>query len=191
MKVMTILGIRPDWIKASMVLKRLDVTKGITHVIVHAGQHYSYNLDKIFFEELELRLPDCRLEVGSGTQGEQTARIIERSEKVIMQENPDVVLLLGDSNTSLAGISAAKLDVEVAHLEAGMRSNGWRMPEEKNRRIIDHISDYLFPPTTIASDNLVKEGINPYKIFEVSKIIIDARAIFMWQTRHPILTKQK
>ena len=174
-----------------MVLKKLDVTKSITHVIVHTGQHYSYNLDKIFFEELELRLPDYRLEVGSGTQGEQTARIIERSEKVIMQENPDVVLLLGDSNTSLAGISAAKLNVKVAHLEAGMRSNDWRMPEEKNRRIIDHISDYLFPPTTIASDNLVKEGINPYKIFEVSKIIIDVRAIFMWQTHHPILTKQK
>ena len=108
-----------------------------------------------------------------------------------MQENPDVVLLLGDSNTSLAGISAAKLNVKVAHLEAEMRSNDWRMPEEKNRRIIDHISDYLFPPTTIASDNLVKEGINPYKIFEVSKIIIDVRAIFMWQTHHPILTKQK
>ncbi len=173
LKIMTILGIRPDWIKASMVLKKLDATKSITHVIVHAGQHYSYNLDKIFFEELELRLPDYRLEVGSGTQGVQTARIIERSEKVIMQENPDVVLLLGDSNTSLAGISAAKLNVKVARIEAGMRAYDWRMPEEKNKRLVDHIATYLFAYTHYQRENLLLESIPYWKIHITGNPTVD------------------
>jgi len=170
---MTILGIRPDWIKACMVLKRLDATRNTRHIIVHAGQHYSYDLDRIFFEELELREPDFLLKVGSGTQGEQTARIIERSEKVIMQENPDVVLLLGDSNTSLAGISAARLNVKVARIEAGMRAYDWRMPEEKNKRLVDHIATYLFAYTHYQRENLLLEGIPYWKIHITGNPTVD------------------
>ncbi len=173
MKVMSIFGIRPDWIKGCMVLKELDKAKGIDHIIVHAGQHYSYNLNEVFFEELEVRQPDCNLEVGSGTQGEQTARLIQRSEKVMLTEKPDTVLLLGDSNTSLAGISAAKLNIKVARIEAGMRAYDWRMPEEKNKRLIDHISTYLFAYTHYQRENLLLESIPYWKIHVTGNPTVD------------------
>ncbi len=173
MKVMSIFGIRPDWIKGSMVLKELDKTRGIHHIIVHAGQHYSYNLNQVFFEELEVRNPDFNLEIGSGTQGEQTARLIERAEKVMIQEKPDVVLLLGDSNTSLAGISAAKLNIRVATIEAGMSDYDWRMPEEKNKRMIDHIATYLFAYTHYQRENLLLEGIPYWKIHITGNPTVD------------------
>jgi UDP-N-acetylglucosamine 2-epimerase (non-hydrolysing) len=172
-KVMTVFGIRPDWIKGCMVIKELDKTRGIKHIIVHAGQHYSYNLDKIFFEELELRRPDYNLEVGSGTQGEQTAKIIQKSEKVMIEEKPDTVLLLGDSNTSLTGISAAKLNIKVARIEAGMRAYDWRMPEEKNKRLIDHVATYLFAYTHYQRENLLLESIPYWKIHITGNPTVD------------------
>jgi len=180
MKVICVGGIRPDWINLSVVFDQLQRNK-IENIVVHTGQHYSYNLDKIFFEELGIRKPDAFLEVGSGTQGEQIARTIERSEGVMVKEKPDLLISFSDGNPALSALAATKLHIKVAHLEAGMRSNDWRMPEEKNRRVIDHISDYLFPPTTVARGNLVKEGVNPHKIFEVSKIIIDVLVRFRTQ----------
>lgn len=176
---MTIFGIRPDWIKGCMVIRELDKTRSIKHVIVHAGQHYSYNLDKIFFEELELRQPDYNLEVGSGTQGEQTARIIAKSEEVMLKEKPDTVLLLGDSNTSLAGISAAKLNIKVARIEAGMRAYDWRMPEEKNKRLIDHIGTYLFAYTHYQRENLLLEGLPHWKIHITGNPTVDTLNFFV------------
>jgi UDP-N-acetylglucosamine 2-epimerase (non-hydrolysing) len=173
MKIMTIFGIRPDWIKGCIVLKELEKTRGIDHVIVHAGQHYSHNLDGIFFEELGLRQPDYNLEIGSGTQGEQTARLILRSEKVMIKEKPDTVLLLGDSNTSLAGIAAAKLNIKVARIEAGMRAYDWRMPEEKNTRLVDHICTYLFAYTHYQKENLLLENIPSWKIHVTGNPTVD------------------
>jgi UDP-N-acetylglucosamine 2-epimerase (non-hydrolysing) len=145
---------------------------------VHAGQHYSYNLDEIFFEELGLRIPDYNLEVGSGTQGEQTAKIIQRSEKVMQDEKPDTVLLLGDSNTSLAGISAAKLNIKVARIEAGMRAYDWRMPEEKNKRLVDHIATYLFAYTHYQRENLLLERVPPWKIHITGNPTVDTLNYF-------------
>jgi UDP-N-acetylglucosamine 2-epimerase (non-hydrolysing) len=173
MKIMTIFGIRPDWIKGCMVLKELDRTRGVDHVIVHAGQHYSYYLNEIFFEELGLEQPDYNLKVGSGTQGEQTARLIQKSEKVMLKEKPDTVLVLGDSNTSLASISAAKLNIKVARIEAGMRAYDWRMPEEKNKRLVDHISTYLFAYTHYQRENLLLEGVPYWKIHVTGNPTVD------------------
>jgi UDP-N-acetylglucosamine 2-epimerase (non-hydrolysing) len=190
MRVMTIFGIRPDWIKGCMVLKELDKTRGIDHVIVHAGQHYSYYLNEVFFEELELRQPHYNLEVGSGTQGEQTARLIQRAEKVMLKEKPDTVLVLGDSNTSLAGISAAKLNIKVARIEAGMRAYDWRMPEEKNKRLVDHISTYLFAYTHYQRENLLLEGIPYWKIHVTGNPTVDTLNHFIKKAeKNEILSK--
>jgi UDP-N-acetylglucosamine 2-epimerase (non-hydrolysing) len=178
MKVMSIFGIRPDWSKGCTVLDALDRQRGIDHIIAHTGQHYSYNLDKIFFDQLGIRKPDVNLDVGSGTQGQQMARIIERSEAAIMKEKPDIVLVLGDSNSSLAALAAAKLNVKVAHIESGMRSFDWRMPEEKNKRIIDHISWFLFAYTYFQRENLLLERINYRKVFVTGNPSADVIARF-------------
>lgn len=178
MKVMSIFGIRPDWSKGCTVLDALDHDRSIDHIIVHTGQHYSYNLDKIFFEQLRIRRPDMHLDVGSASQGQQMARIIERSESAILKEKPDIVLVLGDSNSSLAALAAAKLNVKVAHIESGMRSYDWRMPEEKNKRIIDHISWFLFAYTYFQRENLLLEGINYRKVFVTGNPSTDVIAKF-------------
>lgn len=172
MKVMSVLGIRPDWIKMKSVLSELD-KKGLTHVMVHTGQHYSFNLDKVFFDQLEIRKPDHHLGVGSATQGKQAAKIIERAEMVIAEEKPDVVVVFGDSNSSLAALAAAKMNVRVAHIEAGMRAYDWRMPEEKNKRIVDHVSSQLFVYTNWQRDNLLKEQVHPRKIHVVGNPTVD------------------
>jgi UDP-N-acetylglucosamine 2-epimerase (non-hydrolysing) len=172
MKVVSVLGIRPDWIKMKTVLSELD-ERHLRHIMVHTGQHYSYNLDRVFFEQLQIREPDYHLGVGSGTQGQQAAKIIERSEKVIIEEKPDVVVVFGDSNSSLAALAAAKLNVRVAHIEAGMRAYDWRMPEEKNKRIVDHVSSSLFVYTKWQRDNLLKEQVHPSKVHVVGNPTVD------------------
>ncbi|MGI0016799.1 MAG: UDP-N-acetyl glucosamine 2-epimerase, partial [Nitrososphaera sp.] len=178
MKIMSIFGIRPDWIKGCIVLQALDKERNIDHVIVHTGQHYSYNLDRIFFDQLGIRKPDIHLGVGSGSQGQQMAKIIERSEAAILKEKPDIVLVLGDSNSSLAALAAAKLNLKVAHIESGMRSFDWRMPEEKNKRIVDHISWFLFAYTYYQRENLLLEGINYRKVFVTGNPSADVVARF-------------
>jgi UDP-N-acetylglucosamine 2-epimerase (non-hydrolysing) len=165
MKVVTVFGIRPDWTKGCRVLEELDSSKNLQHIVVHAGQHYSYNLDKVFFDELGIRKPDYNLAVGSGTHGQQTAKVIEKSEEVFMKEKPDLVLVLGDSNSSLAAISAAKLNIPVAKIEAGTRTYNWITPEEKNKVIVDHIGYYLFSYIELHRENLLLEGIPQHKIF--------------------------
>ncbi|WP_423792269.1 non-hydrolyzing UDP-N-acetylglucosamine 2-epimerase [Methanocaldococcus indicus] len=169
-----VLGTRPEIIKLSPIIREL-MDKEIDFRIIHTNQHYSKNMDKIFFEELNLPKPDYNLNVGSGTHGEQTGKMIMNIEKVLLKEKPNIVIVQGDTNTTLAGaLAASKLKIKVAHVEAGLRSFDRNMPEEINRVLTDHISDYLFAPTEIAKNNLINEGINENKIFVVGNTIVDA-----------------
>jgi UDP-N-acetylglucosamine 2-epimerase (non-hydrolysing) len=169
-----ILGTRPEIIKMSPIIRECE-NQNLDYFILHTGQHYSYEMDRIFFEELELPEAKYNLDVGSGTHADQTGRIMIGVEEVLIKENPDVVLVEGDTNTVLAGaLSAAKLHIKVGHVEAGLRSFDRRMPEEINRVLTDHISDYLFAPTDEAKKNLLREGINEDKIFVTGNTIVDA-----------------
>jgi UDP-GlcNAc3NAcA epimerase len=159
MKVMTILGARPQFIKAAPVSQALR-TAGIVEYLLHTGQHYDRQMSKVFFDELKIPTPDTNLEIGSGPHGQQTGRMIEAIEQQIMAEKPDSLLVYGDTNSTLAGaLAAAKLHVPVAHVEAGLRSWNREMPEEHNRVLTDHCSDILFCPTQNAVRNLHDEGI--------------------------------
>jgi UDP-N-acetylglucosamine 2-epimerase (non-hydrolysing) len=169
-----ILGTRPEIIKMSPVIRECE-KRGLDYFVLHTGQHYSYEMDRIFFEELELPQPKYNLDVGSGTHAEQTGKIMVGVEKILMQEKPKVILVQGDTNTVLAGaLAATKLHIKVGHVEAGLRSYDKRMPEEINRVLTDHISDLLFAPTEVAKENLLEEGINEDKIFVTGNTIVDA-----------------
>lgn len=174
MKVAIILGTRPEIIKMAPIIGELRQKK-IEHFIIHSGQHYSYNLDKVFFEQLSLSKPDYTLEVGSTSPGEQTALIISRAEKILEKNRPDIVLVQGDTNTVLGGaIAARKLDIPVGHVESGLRSYDESMPEELNRRLTDHCSNFLFVPTKKAQQILLGEGISKKKIFLTGNTIVDS-----------------
>jgi len=181
MKISMCLGIRPDWIVNSLLINKLSKWLEEDFILIHSGQHYSYNMDKIFFQELRIREPDYFLEIGSGSQGYQTAETIKRSEEIFFKTRPDIVLGFSDGNPVLSCIGATKNQIKVAHMEAGMRSYDWRMPEEKNRRMINAIADYFFVPTTIAYNNLVNEGIYKPKIFIVGKQVIDILEEYKYQ----------
>lgn len=158
MNVLSVIGARPQFIKAASltpVLRRKH-----REILVHTGQHYDYEMSKVFFEGLRLPEPDHNLEVGSSTHGEQTGKMLAALERVLLAERPDLVLIYGDTNSTLAGaIAAAKLTIPVAHVEAGMRSFVKTMPEEVNRVLADHVSDLLFCTTSTAVDNLRRESI--------------------------------
>ena len=142
-----ILGTRPEIIKMSPIIRDCE-KQGLDYSILHTGQHYSYNLDRIFFEDLELPAAKYNLDVGSGTHAEETGKMLIGVEKILREEKPDIVLVEGDTNTVLAGaLAASKLQIKVGHVEAGLRSHDRTMPEEINRVLADHISDYLFAPT--------------------------------------------
>ena len=174
MKISIILGTRPEIIKMSPVIRELE-NQCLDYFILHTGQHYSYNLDKIFFEELELPAAKYNLDVGSGTHAEETSKMLIGIEKILKEEKPDVVLVEGDTNTVLAGaLAASKLHIKVGHVEAGLRSYDRNMPEEINRILADHVSDYLFAPTEKAKKNLLREGVEENKIFVTGNTIVDA-----------------
>lgn len=159
MKIISIMGARPNFVKMYPLSKALD-KKGIDHVIVHTGQHYDVNMSDIFFQEMYYKKPKYNLDVGSASHGKQTGQMIERIEIVLLKEKPNVVIVPGDTNSTLAGaLAATKQHIPVAHLEAGLRSFDKRMPEEINRILTDHCSDLLFCPTKTAIDNLKNEGI--------------------------------
>ena len=174
MKIAIVLGTRPEIIKMSPVVRELEERK-INFLIIHTGQHYSYNLDRVFFEQLNLPPAKYNLEVGSGSHAEQTARALIGVEEVLQKEKPDIVLVEGDTNSVLAGaLAASKLHIEVGHVEAGLRSYDRQMPEEINRILADHCSDFLFAPTEKSKAILLGEGISEKKIFVTGNTIVDA-----------------
>jgi UDP-N-acetylglucosamine 2-epimerase (non-hydrolysing) len=158
-QVAIVLGTRPEIIKFAPVIKACD-RRGVDCLLVHTGQHYSEDLDQVFFDQLELPTPDYNLEVGSRSHGEQTGRMLEGIEDVLDEHAPDVVLVQGDTNSTLAGaLAASKSNVDVGHVEAGLRSFDRDMPEEVNRVVTDHIADYLFPPTKETRSHLERESV--------------------------------
>lgn len=167
LKVLNIVGARPQIIKASAISRAIarEFSDAINEIIVHTGQHYDRELSEVFFDELEIRMPDHNLQVGSGKHGRQTGMILERIEDVIMDEKPDCVIIYGDTNSTLAAaLAASKQHFPVVHIEAGMRSFNKTMPEELNRIMADHASTLLFAPTNTAFKNLMAEGFRPENI---------------------------
>ena len=168
-----ILGTRPEIIKMSPIIREYR-RRGLDHFVIHTGQHYSYELDGSFFDDLELDEPMHNLKVGSGSQASQTGRIMAKVEKVL-QGDCDLVLVQGDTNTVLAGaLAAAKLNIPVGHVEAGLRSYDRTMPEEINRVVADHVSELLFAPTETAKNNLLKEGISEHSVHVTGNTVVDA-----------------
>ncbi|MGI6601608.1 MAG: non-hydrolyzing UDP-N-acetylglucosamine 2-epimerase [Dethiobacteria bacterium] len=179
MKVVTVLGARPQFIKAAAVSRLLRALPGVTEIFIHTGQHYDENMSGVFFSELEIPQPEYNLGVGSGSHGAQTGQMLELVEQVLLQEKPDRVLVYGDTNSTLAGaLAAVKLHIPVAHVEAGLRSFNRRMPEEINRVLADHASELLFAPTEAAVRNLRGEGIPEERIKLVGDVMHDAALFY-------------
>lgn len=172
MKILTILGARPQFIKAAPVSRVLR--KHMEEKIIHTGQHYDANMSDIFFEELHIPKPDYHLGVGSGNHGKQTGEMLAKIEEIVLNEQPDYLMVYGDTNSTLAGaLVAAKLHVPVIHIEAGLRSFNKKMPEEINRIMTDHVSEYLFCPTDTAIENLTNENIT-HNVFNIGDVMYDA-----------------
>ncbi len=173
MKIVSITGARPQFIKASVVSRALRKA-GFQEIMVNTGQHYDPQMARIFFDEMEIPRPDYDLEVGSGTQAEQTAATLVRVEKVLLKEKPDLVLVYGDTNATIGGtLAAAKLHIPVAHVEAGLRSYNRRMPEEINRVVTDVLAEFLFCPSQEAVDNLRREGLER-GVYLTGDVMVDA-----------------
>jgi UDP-GlcNAc3NAcA epimerase len=176
-KILTVIGARPQFIKASVVSKAL-AQLGMRETVVHTGQHFDKNMSDVFFEELGMRSPDHHLGIGGGRHGEMTGRMLAVIEKILIAEKPDVVLVYGDTNSTLAGaLAAAKLHIPVAHVEAGLRSFNLRMPEEINRILTDRVSRWLFTPTETAAVNLRREGVPETSIFAVGDVMYDVALV--------------
>ena len=174
MKIVTVLGARPQFIKASVVTAAFSSTPGIEEVVVHTGQHFDANMSDVFFVDLAMPVPRYQLDIHGGGHGEMTGRMLMGIEKVLLKEHPDVVLVYGDTNSTLAGaLAAVKLHIPVAHVEAGLRSFNMRMPEEVNRILTDRISRWLFAPTEAAVQHLRREGFQEDQIFPVGDVMFD------------------
>lgn len=173
-KVLSVVGTRPNFIKIAPLVSAIKKRKEIKHVLVHTGQHYDRAMSRLFFDELGIPKPDVNLGVGSDSDVAQTARIMLKLEKILVKENPDLVIVVGDVNSTLAAaVAARKCGIKVAHAEAGLRSFDLTMPEETNRILTDHISDFLFTTEESGSRNLINEGIDKNKIFFVGNLMID------------------
>lgn len=187
MKVLTVIGARPQFIKASVVSKAFQEF-GIQEVLLHTGQHFDQNMSDIFFKQLGIPRPHHLLDINGGSHGEMTGRMLAEIEKVLLQEQPDRVLVYGDTNSTLAGaLAAAKLHIPVAHIEAGLRSFNMKMPEEINRILTDQISDILFCPTETAIVNLKAEGFDKkaVKVLNVGDVMQDSALFFAQRAVKP------
>ncbi|MFA9424742.1 non-hydrolyzing UDP-N-acetylglucosamine 2-epimerase [Natronorubrum sp. A-ect3] len=173
-EIAIVLGTRPEIIKLAPIIRECEA-QSIPYTVIHTGQHYSDSLTSVFFEELSLPKPEYELAVGSGTHGQQTGQMIIDIEAVLLEEEPDVVLVQGDTNSVLAGaIACCKLSIELGHVEAGLRSRDRSMPEERNRVLADHASEYLFAPTAQSKRSLREEGIDDDRIHVTGNTVVDA-----------------
>ena len=174
MHILHVVGARPNFMKAAPVLHALASYSGVRQTLVHTGQHYDAAMSEVFFRQLEMPEPDCNLGVGSGTHAQQTAAVMLAFEPVLLERKPDLVLVYGDVNSTVASaLVCAKLGVAVGHVEAGLRSRDRSMPEEINRLLTDQLSDLLFTPSADGDENLRREGIDPAKIHLVGNVMID------------------
>ena len=186
MKVLTCIGARPQFIKAATVSRAVSSRNDVDEVLVHTGQHYDANMSKVFFDELAIPQPDYHLGLGGGSHGEMTGRMLGALEAVMLDEKPDMVLVYGDTNSTLAGaLAAVKMHIPVAHVEAGLRSFNRRMPEEINRILTDHASDILFVPTETARKNLEREGLPEGRTHLVGDVMYDAALFYRNRARQP------
>lgn len=175
MKVLCVAGARPNFVKIAPLMEEMKKRKGINCLLVHTGQHYDFKMSQIFFQNLGIPEPDIYLNVGSGSHAEQTGKIMVEFEKVLLKERPDLVIVVGDVNSTIAcSLTAAKMGIPIAHVEAGLRSFDRTMPEEINRILTDALSDYLFTTEKSAKTNLLREGIKKDKIHFVGNIMIDS-----------------
>lgn len=178
MKVFTVVGARPQFIKAA-VLSRAFLSCDIEEVLVHTGQHYDSDMSDVFFSELSIPQPSYNLAIGGGTHGQNTGRMLEKLEELMIAEKPNLVLVYGDTDSTLAGaLAAVKLHIPIVHIEAGLRSFNRAMPEEINRVLTDHVSSLLFSPTKVAEKNLLAEGIAAEKIHVVGDVMYDATVFY-------------
>jgi UDP-N-acetylglucosamine 2-epimerase (non-hydrolysing) len=175
MHVLHVVGARPNFMKAAPVLHALSRRPGVRQTLVHTGQHYDSNMSDVFFTELGIPAPDVNLNVGSGSNAQQTAEIMSRFEPVILERKPDVVLVYGDVNSTVAAaLVASKLGICVGHVEAGLRSFDWTMPEEINRVVTDRLANVLFTPSEDGDANLLREGVPQSRIYRVGNVMIDS-----------------
>jgi UDP-GlcNAc3NAcA epimerase len=188
MKIITVIGARPQFIKAAAVSRSINKHKNINEVIVHTGQHFDKNMSDIFFEEMSIPKPNYNLEINSLSHGAMTGRMLEGLENIFIEEKPDFVLVYGDTNSTIAGaLAAKKLNIKVAHVEAGLRSFNMNMPEEINRILTDRISDILFCPTDTAIENLKQEGFGNFQstIVKSGDVMYDAALFYKERARKP------
>ncbi|MDI1235307.1 MAG: UDP-N-acetylglucosamine 2-epimerase (non-hydrolyzing) [bacterium] len=181
LKILTVVGARPQFIKAAALSKAISVTEGVEEILVHTGQHFDQNMSDIFFKEMGLPKPHYQLNVNGLNHGAMTGRMMEGIEDILVKEQPDVLLVYGDTNSTLAGaLAAKKLHIKVAHVEAGLRSFNMKMPEEVNRILTDRMSDFLFCPTQTAIENLKKEGYDNFEsiIVNTGDIMLDSLLLF-------------
>jgi len=188
MKILTIIGARPQFIKAGAVSREIKNYNDIEEIIVHTGQHYDSNMSDIFFEQMQIPKPNYYLGIGGKTHGAMTGQMIEKIEEVALKEKPDVIMVYGDTNSTLAGaIVGSKLHIPIAHIEAGLRSFNMKMPEEINRILTDRVSKWLFCPTNTAVENLKKEGFENFncKIVKSGDVMQDAAMFYKQFAKKP------
>ncbi|MBO7571094.1 MAG: UDP-N-acetylglucosamine 2-epimerase (non-hydrolyzing) [Bacteroidales bacterium] len=188
MKILTVVGARPQFVKAAVISRAIAKCNGVEEVIVHTGQHYDTNMSDIFFEEMEIRHPDYNLNINGLSHGAMTGQMLEKIEKVMMDENPDWVLVYGDTDSTLAGaLAACKLHIKLAHVEAGLRSFNMQMPEEINRILTDRVSNILFCPTDKAVENLKKEGYENIdcEVVRCGDVMYDAAKFYQVKAKRP------
>ena len=189
MKIVTVIGARPQFIKAAALSKEIQKHPDVQEVIIHTGQHFDPNMSKVFFDEMGIPKPDYYLDINSLSHGAMTGRMLEEIEKILLKEKPDFLLVYGDTNSTIAGaLAAKKLHIKVVHVEAGLRSFDMKMPEEVNRILTDQISDFLFCPSTTAVINLKNEGFNDKKwakIINAGDIMYDSALLFKQKMKKP------